>query len=372
MSVTDTVKAIQEGNARVYVIATGAGAGIQSLLWETPGISANLVGASFPYATEATEDTLGFAPEQYCSPKTALALAQEAYMRAWTAGTEHAIGVGLTASVASSREHRGEHRVHIGVVSVHESRVVTAYIEKGVGPTRRKIDDEICNTLALDAISWAANRTHSMTSETQDLMRHHGLKSIMDSPEGDLALETFFEHPLFKSDGTRGPAPESGEDLHLFPGAFNPPHEGHFGIASSMGVPVTFEISADSPHKPSLSLVDLLQRAKLLRGQTRLFTKGCPLYIHKALRFPGSGLIVGADALARIYDKKWCANPADLTRSFNAQKITFWVFGREIGGKFTTVVDLMKANPTMLGLNCTAVPGRWDVSSTQIRQQKSA
>ena len=40
---------IKEAGVNIHVIATGAGAGLQSQLWEVPGSSAYLSGCSFPY-----------------------------------------------------------------------------------------------------------------------------------------------------------------------------------------------------------------------------------------------------------------------------------------------------------------------------------
>ena len=51
---------------KVFVAATGAGAGIQASLWSVPGSSAFLAGAAFPYAAHETERLLGFRPERFC------------------------------------------------------------------------------------------------------------------------------------------------------------------------------------------------------------------------------------------------------------------------------------------------------------------
>src|SRR5262249_45238266 len=92
-----------EPPVKVFVAATGAGAGIQPSPWRVPGSSAFLAGAAFPYAAHETERLLGFRPARFCDDDAALELAVAAYLRAretivaeGPAGAR-AVGVGLTA-----------------------------------------------------------------------------------------------------------------------------------------------------------------------------------------------------------------------------------------------------------------------------------
>lgn len=365
------VSAIRESGKRVYVVATGGGAGLQSLLWNEPGVSSVLVGASFPYATEETDDLLGFKPEKYASVETAIDLAMAAYMRAWAPGSQ-AVGIGLTASVASNREHRGDHRVHVAAFSEKDCRVYTGVIVKGVGADRRRIDGEICDLMGLDALAQEAVGTFTHTTPLiQEAMRHAGLGHYRDEPGMKIAEERFFAHPYFKADGTRHVAP-TGEGVTLYPGAFNPPHEGHFGIAEKVrSLRPVFEVTSDAPHKPALSVADMLQRAKLLRGQDRLFTRGCPFFHEKAKQFPRANLVLGIDALVRAFDKQWCSNPNELAAEFSKTGVHFWVFGREYNGSFLTLQEATARGLLPMRIRATPVDGRWDISSSQLRTKAS-
>ena len=69
------------------------------------GSSAYLSGATFPYAPEEQEELLGFMPEHFCSREAAVDLASAAYMKAYRFGGKKPVGVGITASVASEKEH---------------------------------------------------------------------------------------------------------------------------------------------------------------------------------------------------------------------------------------------------------------------------
>jgi hypothetical protein len=105
---TDAAKLVarvrDEAVAQVYLVCTGAGAGLQQLVWSVPGVSSFLVGASFPYATNAIDEFIGFTPERYSSEATAVDMASAAFLRA--GGGPNAVGIAVTAKVASI-EHRG-------------------------------------------------------------------------------------------------------------------------------------------------------------------------------------------------------------------------------------------------------------------------
>jgi hypothetical protein len=97
---------LTETNARIFVAATGAGAGIQSALWATPGASSYLEGCIFPYSQEATARFLGFTPPKFVSREMAVDLAIAAYREVAHCGDDKKpIGLGLTASVSSLRAH---------------------------------------------------------------------------------------------------------------------------------------------------------------------------------------------------------------------------------------------------------------------------
>jgi hypothetical protein len=100
MTIIDDLK---DANVNIHIIATGVGAGIQKQLWEVPGSSAYLSGASSPNDQTWQEELLGFTTEQFCSETAAIDLASADYMKAFKFGGKNPVGVGLTASVASEK-----------------------------------------------------------------------------------------------------------------------------------------------------------------------------------------------------------------------------------------------------------------------------
>jgi hypothetical protein len=103
---------------RLSIIASGAGAGIQSVLWNRAGTSNFLTGAYFPYDRKATSDLLGLEPWMSVSRETAIQMAIEAYIRSCRGtGTGEPLGLGLTAAVSTNRERKGGNAVAVALIT---------------------------------------------------------------------------------------------------------------------------------------------------------------------------------------------------------------------------------------------------------------
>ena len=352
----------------LYVVATGAGAGIQDALWRVCGASSFLQGASFPYSPQESADFAGLKPEQYVSQDFALDLAFAAYMRAIDLNdpADEPVGLAVTASVATSREHRGDHRAH--VVCMTRERIVgrTFILEKGVGDAARQKDGRIVDGAALGVLAASLG--------------------LAEPQEQDVALETaarvrFFEHPVFWPDGRRLGRDGLDPSWPLFPGAFDPPHEGHEKMADHLkhwgqahlaadamktAEPV-FTICANPPHKEALSVQEMLRRAKRLRHRITYFTENDPFYIDKARAHPGTPLVIGADALLRMLDPKWGLDVKAMFAEFRQLGTKFMLFGREVNGEFLGAEDAFMKLPHDCWDLFIAMGGRWDVSSTALR-----
>jgi len=314
---------------RIYLVCAGSGAGIQKTLWEVPGISSVLVGAEFPYAPEATNRFLGFAPAKYCSEDTAILLALEAYSRAFVLDGPQAIGIGLTASVASTVAHRGDHRVFIARAEKAGVRLFSEILPKGVGSVARREDGEKCDDRALLTLLYPDEIP--MTDVTER------------------AMTLFLEHPYFLGNGQREALPSSGSGLVLFPGAFNPPHEGHKWLAKTHRA--VFHITTNPPHKPMLGVIEMVERAKLLEGMPRMFTRDDPLYLDKARRFPGARIILGVDAFERMLDPKWGVEIKPLIKEFQTLGIRFLVADREVNGVVESMWDIKGLTVMLLDIS---------------------
>lgn len=359
---------LKEAGVNIHIVATGAGAGIQQELWKIPGSSAYLSGASFPYAQEEQEELLGFMPEHFCSEEAAIDLASAAYMKAYKFGGKSPVGLGLTASVASEKEHRGEHRYFACIMTTNQVLLVGNTLEKGVGLEKRLEDGQECDD---DAVV--------LLLETLKIIAHNpGLSHLHSLSVKDVsiqAMERLFKRPFFTAGGKRYQALTNSKSYALMSGAFNPPHEGHFGLSDQVqdeyGKKVVFEITALPPHKEALMVQDLLQRAKLLQGYDRLFTQSYPMYLDKAKAFPGIPLVMGADAMLRLLDPKWGVDIDTTLNTFAKLKTDLYISGRLIGDKFITANDILTSlthEQSNKHFNMIKpIYGRWDISSTQLR-----
>lgn len=392
------------GNAapRLYVIATGAGAGIQDLIWKVPGISNFFIGAEMSYAPEKTEQALGFTPTKFVSVETAVDLALAAYMEAWKPG-HRAIGLGLTASVCSTRPRRGEHQIIVAVFTESACYTMATVLEKGDFWERRdkgeltenelqeciqkqrEFDGKMADHLGLHLLDLVVGahveKNEFSIGQLKTLVETGRVKENME-----FAKQRILARPYFCADGTR--KEESAiisNNTVFYPGAFNPPHEGHFKGATAalevnnfQDVELVFSTTINPPHKTSLTPAEMLQRACMMKGHNFLLTENDPLYVDKAARFPGAHFIIGADALQRMLDSSWGVDCEELLNRFEQLKTHFLVLGRVVNGEYMIGSDILSNHMKAVGkehaywqrwilLVHTVFGFRLDISSTQLR-----
>lgn len=372
--VAEAVARILGSGIDFYLTATGAGAGLQHLIWQVPGSSAGLVGASFPYAKSDTDDFLGFTPDHYCSEETAIELASAAFVRAKAkgiqAGAERpAVGIGLTASVASTTPHQGDHRIHSAVVCGRGVFTWSAMLEKGVGEAARQHDGDLADRMGLDLLHFAT------IGETAGLVRRP-FTLVNAVPE---ATTFFFRQPIFAA-GRRFTGEHVPHHPVLFPGTFNPLHHGHRAMTETASHaadrPILYIVNADSPHKSHLGVVDLLTRAAMFRSERDpgcagvLFTKGQPLFVDKARAFPGATFILGADTLARLLDPQWGVPSKTVLQTILEQRVRLFIFDRG-ERSIPQILDAQPFPTAQYRRMFVQLAGSWDVSSTKIRTERT-
>jgi hypothetical protein len=112
----------------------------------------------------------------------------------------------------------------------------------------------------------------------------------------------------------------------IYPGSFNPLHEGHAALAAAAIAEklqegasplVVFEIAVVNVDKPPLPREEILRRLKQFDPLTNPVLKDWnltniavavtsePLFVAKARLFPRSSFIVGADTFVRLIDRKY-------------------------------------------------------------------
>lgn len=371
--------ALTESNTILHVSCAGAGLQFLQELWATPGSSAYFAGGIMPYDKTQLRNYLGYLPDgSIVSREVALEMAMTSYIRASEVifqgykegdGPERQpVGIGITAAVASNRMPRGEQRVHAAIITPNSILSYHIPLTKGVGPELRQAHDEGIAEQLIGLLYGA-------------LLKSVPTSDALDRLMADSARTLFFKHPVFKRDGTRASTKTSGS-LYL-PGSLNPIHEGHRMMAKAAeehldhAMRATYLVAADSVHKPSLSLQELLFRAGMLRAERWQsgmraveFTQGDPLFLDKARERPESTFIVGVDTMARLLDPKWGPQVIDMLNEMRNLKIKFLVMGREVDGKWMTCRDVQV--PFVGKALFQPLEGRLDISSSEIREEARA
>lgn len=366
---------LKTANINLHVVATGGGAGLQQLLWAMPGSSAYLSGASFPYDTQEQIDLLGFTPESFCSEENAVDLASVAYMKAYKFGGKDPVGLGITASVASEKIHRGDHRIFVCVITNTDAKMYHMVLEKGIGEQARKDDGLECDHLGFLALLEVLGIENGVP--------YYGDGKCVDASE--MVRERFFMRPFFGANGRRlkdipafaslDKSSVGYKPYALMSGAFNPPHPGHYGVADKVlrdyGKSVVFEITATPPagYKNQLTVQMLLQRAKLMQGHDTLFTEGLPLFLDKAFAYYGIPLVVGADAMVRMLDPKWGKTPKETLESFRSIGTHIYVADRDGHTRKTIAKSLGFWEWSLFNQLTSPVSGDWKFCSTDIRNK---
>ena len=132
-----------------------AGAGTQAVGWilGVAGASRTVLDVQIPYASSAVVDYVGFELEQFVSVETSRALARAAYFRAvcLRSGNTPVAGVACTATIATDRLKRGEHRCHVAVHCGTGYSVSSLTLAKG--RRDRTGEDDVVSRLILNAIA---------------------------------------------------------------------------------------------------------------------------------------------------------------------------------------------------------------------------
>lgn len=368
---TQLITALHREGRYQYVLAlTGGGTGAAAQLLNVPGGSRTLLEVVVPYHERAFREFLGLVPDQFCSAATSRLMAQRALDRArWLAPLGPVAGVGCTASLATDRPKRGDHRFHFTLLTDTSGYSLTLTLTKDARD--RPGEEAVLDALLLNSMA-----------------QEFGIAQRLSVPflPGERLEAEMYILPLLPAAGrTRCVQPDGRIDRQapppaaLLPGAFNPLHQGHRELArvatQFLGAPVAFELSVRNVDKGTLPLEDVRQRLRQFAWLAPVWITAAPTFAEKALLFPGAAFVIGADTAVRLFAPRYYV---DGERGMAAAFDTI----RQQGCRFL-VACRADAGGQCLHLDGVDVPEAWrdlfqaipaehfrmDVSSTQLRQQ---
>ncbi len=353
---TDLIQHIHGSECQLVIAVTGGGSRAISQLLEVAGASQTVLEAVVPYASSSLEAWLGGTPDQSCSEPTARAMAMAAWMRARQLAPDIApqtlVGIGATASLASNRPKRGEHRVHVAMQTA--THTASYSLQLGKGSRDREQEQQLAAELILLATGEACNRNTTLAKQAinDQLLADEELETRHQRAEAGWA-EVLLGHQNCSAVSQAEEHADKVSPQVIFPGAFNPPHAGHWRMAeiaaAKLGQPVAFELSIINVDKPPLDYVRLHERIETFQqwdADAKLLLTDAPTFSTKSARFPGCTFVVGADTIARIADPcyydNWPAARDAAIETIANRGCRFLVFGRtcEDTGVFQSLGDL--------------------------------
>jgi hypothetical protein len=385
------VQQIHDSPTRIVLAATGGGSRAIADLLEVPGGSRTLLEAVVPYSAPAMIAWLGGMPDEFCSARAGRAMAMAAFHRArryeatnisaaslpFGEGPGEAedrpqeqpsqlAGVACTASLATDRPKRGEHRIHIALQTASLTAAWRLQLQKG--RRTREEEERLTGRMLLNVVAEASDVAERLTLDLLEGERIEESRTQAQPAWQDLLLGKVETIRVGEGDKT---------SKLLFPGAFNPLHDGHrrmIQLAQEMlKQPAALEISIVNVDKPPLDYMEIERRLAQFPNDQPVLLSRAATFEDKSRLFAGATFVVGVDTLRRIAAPQYYGNSVSACecaiQRIAGRGCRFLVFGRNMGTGFIRLGDLDL--PDLLRALCREVPSeifREDVSSTTIRK----
>jgi Cytidylyltransferase-like len=359
-----------------------AGAGSQALAWlhSVGGSSRTVLEATDRYIPTSLAEAVGYMPEKFTSVETGNALAKHAFERAKKLAGLNAtrpgtpvFGVGCTATIATDRAKKGDHRC---VVSICDSLGTLSYelvITKGARD--RQGEENLVSLLILNAIAEASG-----IFDIDDLPLAQGeevTRAFIPAPKLSRLISGELNWLAIAPDGSLTTG-KTLPNLAVLSGSFNPLHEGHkkLSVVASqlLNKDVVFELPLINAEKAPIDLAEARKRAVQFLGFDTLLLSRSPLFDQKAEFYPNSTFILGADTAARLVAPRFYGDDVEKMKGslehLRSKGAKFLVAGRSSKDDFKTLDDIeIPINYREMFSEIPESAFKMDISSTELRKK---
>ena len=372
------ITSIHESDLPCVLVTTGGGASAAGWLLSVPGASRTILEILSPYSESSLCQFLGKRPEGFCTSQTAIDMAEAAWARARVLHPGgRCAGIGCTASLATDRPKRGEHRFYAALAVEDQVHTVGITFEKGA--RARAEEESIVSRAVLNLMAEAAgvNGRLALQLRPGEILRKEAIAR-------GAFLAPFLRREVSKicslADGrvcSDAPTPNV-----LLPGSFNPLHAGHRDLltlaSEQLKSPGAFELSVTNVDKPPLGLAEIRRRLEQFHGRTAVWLTHAPTFVEKSKLFPGCVFVIGYDTAARLIQPQYySASSGGMDRAIGEL--------REQGCRFLVAARANSAG-VLLGLEDLAIPACFQgllegipkerfhnpISSTDLRKYEAA